>query len=308
MSLSGMSKEELALLKKKGADQVHLGGGREFTTRAQQKDQLNAKAFYEKKLDGAPGNAWYNHMLAALAVNRGDNDAATGYFRQSVANSNNVMTRNDLALHMARTENLRDPDKFRDALTEMKKAQIIAGKDNAVLQKNLGALYAAHGDYIQARDHTRRALEINPDDASLHRNMSQLMDSLGDRHSALKHNIEAMGLDQKQHKKGVPNSYRRAAVQNMCKGGKISESVDLIRTARQQEGKKYICPTSQKTAEIVAKIMKRSGDPIAEMQKEQREWEEKKAVEDRIKSGNIDAIKPSTKRSGKYTREAHDLD
>ena len=306
MSLSGMSKEELALLKKKGSDKVHLSGGRVFTTKAQQKEQLNAKAFYEKKLMNAQGNAWYNHMLGALAVNRGDNGAATSYLRESVANSNNVMTRNDLALHIARSENLRDPDKFRDAMTEFKKAQVIAGKDHMVLQKNMGALCAAHGDFVLARDHTRRALEINPDDASLHRNMSKLMDSLGDRHSALKHNMEAMRLDQRQHKKGVPDSYRRAAVQNMCKGGKISESVELIRQARQLEHKKYVCPTSQKTAEIVANIMKRSGDPIAEMEKEQREWEEKKAIEDRIRSGHIDSIKPSTKRMGKYTREEHD--
>ena len=307
MSLSGLSKEELALLKKKGSDKVHLSGGRVFTTRAEQKDQLKAKAFYESKLENAPGNAWYNQMLGALAVNRGDNNAATSYLRQSVASSNNVMTRNDLALHMARTENLREPDKFRDAMTELKKAQVIAGKDNVVLQKNIGSLYAAHGDFTLARDHTRRALEINPEDASLHRNMSKLMDSLGDRHSALKHNMEAMRLDHRQHKKGVPDSYRRAAVQNMCKGGKIDESVDLIRQARQLEHKKYVCPTSQKTAEIIAKIMKRSGDPIAEMERERREWEEKKAMEDAIKSGNIDAIKPSVNRSGKYTREAHDL-
>ena len=307
MSLSGMSKGDLALVKKKGSDKVHLAGGQVFTTRAEQKNQLNAKAFYEGKLQYAPGNAWYNHMLGALAVNRGDNKAATSYLRESVALSNNVMTRNDLALHMARTENLRDPDKFHDAMTELKKAQVIAGKDNVVLQKNIGSLYAAHGDFIQAREHTRRALEINPDDAALHRNMSKLMDSLGDRHSALKHNMEAMNLDHRQHKKGVPDSYRRAAVQNMCKGGNIGDSVDLIRQARQLEHKKYICPTSQKTAEIVAKIMKRSGDPIAEMEKERREWEEKKAVEDRIRSGNIDAIKPSVKRAGKYTREAHDL-
>ena len=45
------------------------------------------------------------------------------------------------------------------------------------------------------------------------------------------------------------------------------------------------------------------GPAYSSMEKEQREWEEKKALEDALKSGNIASIKPTIVRAGKFTRD-----
>jgi tetratricopeptide (TPR) repeat protein len=261
--------------------------------------------FYAGKLGRAPENARYNHMLAALSTARGDNVAAVNYYRASIASSDNVMTRNDLALHKSRTENLRNLDKFKECESEFKKALVIAGDDHVTLHKNIGALYGAHGDFTKALTHTKRALEVNPTDAALHRNMSKLMDVLGDQHSALKHNMEAMHLDTKHRSSQNSRSYRSAAVQNLVKGGDLKDSVKLLSQARNIELKKYECPTSIRTQEIISKIMKRCGDPLDQMEKEQREFEERKAMEDAITKGSVAKLKPSLVRLGCYTREGN---
>jgi len=91
-----------------------LGGGmKPFYTSKERKEIVNSEMFYEGKLEAAPENARYQHLLATLTAAKGDNWTATNFYRSSIASSNNVMTRNDLALHIARTKNLRDPNNFK---------------------------------------------------------------------------------------------------------------------------------------------------------------------------------------------------
>lgn len=292
--------------KQKAADKpVTLGGSQRNFTKAQMKEQASAINFFEAKLEAQPGMARYEHLLGALHIAKGDNVKATTYLKSSIASSNNVMTRNDLALHLARTGNLKNPDSFKEAASEFKKAFLIAGDEQPVLHKNVGALYAAHGDYQLARDHTRRALEINPNDSSSHRNYSKVIDQLGDQRSALKHNLEAIRLDERQRQRPNPSSYRAAAVQNLCKGGDLNESVQLMRQARIFENKKYVCPTSIRTQEIISKIMKRCGDPLEELEKEEKALAERKAIEESVKTGEMTHLIPTINRVGKYTKEGY---
>ena len=195
------------------------------------------------------------------------------------------------------------PLSFQESLTEFKKAFVVSGYEQPTLQKNVAALYASHGDFKDAREHARKALDLNPSDASNHRNVSKLLDQMGDQISALKHNKEAIELDLKQGKPPNPRSYRAAAVQNFVKAGSLSESVSLIRQARVIEHKKYECPTTQRTGEIIAKIMRRIGDPLEELEKAERELQEKKALEEAIMNGGVKHTLATVNRAGKYTRE-----
>jgi len=282
---------------------THLAGREHYYSKKDLKKCEDSIDFFEKKLENQPGIARYEHLLGSLYAAKGDDVKATSYFKNSLANSNNIMTRNDLALHMARSENLRNPDKFKECVTEFKKAFVIAGDEQPTLHKNLGALYAAHGDYNEARVHARRALEINPNDSSNHRNLSKVLDCLGDQRSALKHNLEAIRLDAKYKHKPHSSSYRAAAVQNLCKGGNIDESVKLISQARIFENKKYECPTTIRTQEIISKIMKRCGDPLDELEKEEKALAEKKAIADLIRNGDLSFMTKKVERLGKFTRE-----
>jgi hypothetical protein len=81
-----------------------------------------AEHFYEGKLESAPQNARYQHLLATLTAAKGDNWTATNFYRSSIASSDNVMARNDLALHIARTKNLRDPNNFKARSFEITKS------------------------------------------------------------------------------------------------------------------------------------------------------------------------------------------
>jgi tetratricopeptide (TPR) repeat protein len=188
-------------------------------------------------------------------------------------------------------------------LTEFKKGFVVAGYEQPTLQKNVAALYAAHGDFKDAQEHAKKALDLNPSDGSNHRNISKLLDQMGDQISALKHNKEAITLDLKQGKPPNPRSYRAAAVQNFVKAGSLDESISLIRQARIIEHKKYECPTTQRTGEIIAKIMKRVGDPLNELEKAEKELHEKKALEEAIMNGAVKHTLTKLHRAGKYTRE-----
>ena len=287
--------------------ECHLKGGNVYMKPAQRAEMIKASAFYEEKLKNAPDNALYHHMLAAMSIAGGDNASGLDHFRASISSSNNVMTRNDMALHMARTENLKNPDRFKEVMTEFKKALVLAGDDQPVLHKNISAVYAAKGDFTLARDHTRRALEISPNDAANHRNISKIMDELGDQRAALRHNMEAMRLDIKNRTKPNSSSYRAAAVQNLVKGGDMKESIKLLSAARKIENKVYECSTTIRTQEIISKIMKRIGDPLDDLEKEEREVAQRKALQDSITSGSTDQMKPAVVRLGRHTREGGDL-
>ena len=58
-----------------------------------------------------------------------------------------------------------------------------------------------------------------------------------------------------------------------------------------------------RTNEIISKIMKRCGDPLEELEKEEKLLAEKRAVEASVRSGNTTELKPKINRVGKFTRD-----
>lgn len=68
--------------------------------------------------------------------------------------------------------------------------------------------------------------------------------------------------------------YRSSAVQSVTKGDQ-EQALQLVREARKIEGKLYQSPTTDRTNEIVAKIMQRKGDKVRQIEKEAKEKEER---------------------------------
>ena len=125
------------------------------------------------------------------------------------------------------------------------------------------------GDYLGARDHTRRALEINPGDAMAHRNFAAISNQTGDVHTALKHNMRSIHLEKHLplHSKDS-NAYRRAAVQIISTGGDKSRAMALMDTARAIERKRVQLPTTERTNQLLLQMFERRGNAEGELERE----------------------------------------
>lgn len=108
------------------------------------------------------------------------------------------------------------------------------------------------------------------------RNLAKLQNLTGDSRTALTTNLQAIELEKKGYHNGYINTdvYRASAVQSVTKGDK-EQALQLVRDARKLEGKLYQSPTTDRTNEIVAKIMQRKGDKISQIEKEAKEKEER---------------------------------
>lgn len=108
------------------------------------------------------------------------------------------------------------------------------------------------------------------------RNLARLQNLTGDSRTALATNLEAIELEKKGYHGGYINTdvYRSSAVQSVTKGDQ-EQALQLVREARKIEGKLYQSPTTDRTNEIVAKIMQRKGDKVRQIEKEAKEKEER---------------------------------
>ena len=201
----------------------------------------------------------YATFMAAIHSAKGEQDQADAYYRQAITTApNNIMTRNDFALHCATYDN---QAKKLDGIKEMKKA-ILMVPENSVIQKNTGALYARVGQYNQAIRHAQHAEQLAPQDSMNHRNLAKLHAILGDTHSALSHNLTSIELEAGQRGNTNTSAYRAAAVQILSKGGSQEDALTLMRTARAKEGKKFELSTTTRTNEILEKLHKQQRDRI----------------------------------------------
>lgn len=226
----------------------------------------SAEKFYEAKLQANPDMPRYNHLMAAIASERGLEDRANSLYRQAITvQPGNLMTRNDYAVHLARS-NRKD-----DALHEFKKATLIT-EDNALLQKNMAATLGNAGDFRGALTAATKAGFLDPMDAMNHRNLAKIHAALGDARSALEHNLISVNLENPRLQANPNTSaFRAAAVQIIAKGGRREEAFALMDAARQLEHKKAELSTSIQTHEIIQKIKKRHGHTLAQIEKEKQE-------------------------------------
>ena len=262
-------------------------------TNAERREQIKASIYFKRKMDaGSQDNARYNHFMASLAVAAHDNNAAKLHYQQTVASSpGDVLARSDYALHLQRMGR----EYENDAREALRKALLIA-PDHAVLHKNAGSLLAQSGQFRQGQQHTQRSLQLNDSDAMSHRNFARITSRLGDTHTALKHNLTAIALEQK-HNGGAAaaaiapaagkgagasgvgtthtNAYRQAAVQIIATGGDKALAHRLMDAARAAEGQRCQLPTSQGTAEVTLKMLSRRGDAEAELEREKAKEVEK---------------------------------
>jgi len=248
---------------------------KEFTN-AERNDQIKASIYYKKKMDaGSQENARYNHFMGALAVAAHDNEAAKRHYQQAVASSpSDVLARSDYALHLQRMGRAFESD----ARESLRKALLIS-PDHAVLQKNAGALLAQNGQFRQGQQHSLRSLQLNGSDPMTHRNYATITNRLGDTHTALKHNLEAIALEKagatgqgdKDKDKIQTKAYRQAAVQIIASGGDKALAHRLMDAARAHEGQKCQLSTSAGTAEVIMKMMSRRGDIEAQLERERQE-------------------------------------
>lgn len=218
-----------------------------------------AQSFYQDKLQKNGSMSRYATFMAAIHSAKGEQEQADAYYRQALVTApNNIMVRNDFAIHSASYDN---HAKRLDGIKEMKKA-ILMVPENGVIHKNTGALYARVGHYNDALHHAQHAEQLAPNDAMNHRNLAKLHAVLGDTHSALTHNLTAIELDGNNTGPGSISAYRAAAVQIISKGGSQEDALTLMRTARVKEGKKFELSTTTRTNEILDKLHKQQRDRI----------------------------------------------
>lgn len=93
------------------------------------KEYKNAIKFYENKLDYNPLMPRYNHMMAAISSEKGEEDKANSYYRTTIdCEPNNIIPKNDYAVHLSKH------NRNEDALQQLKKA-ILQSDNNALLYK-----------------------------------------------------------------------------------------------------------------------------------------------------------------------------
>lgn len=193
----------------------------------------------------------------------------------------NMMTRNDYAVHLARS------DRKDDAIHELKKALLISEK-NAVVQKNMAATLGNIGQFSKALEAATSAGHLNPYDAMNHRNLAKIHAALGDARSSLEHNLASIRLDNPHAQdKPVTSAFRSAAVQIIAKGGRREEAYALMDQARMLEKKHIDLPTSTQTYEIIQKIKRRHGHSLAEIEKEKQAEQQKQLIYDYDNKDNI---------------------
>lgn len=235
---------------------------------------VQASDYFKGRLQINPSVSRYTHLLGALAQARGKVDEADQYYRQTILMApNNVLARNDFALHLSR---LGQKD---DCIKELKKAELIVS-ENSILHKNLGAAYGHRGDFELALQHATQARFLAPTDAMNHRNIAKLHSALGDTHAALEHNLQSIQLED-PHKGVKPNTsaYRAAAVQIIAtQRGTREEAVSLIDAARKFEGKQLELPTTEKTYELIDRIKLQQGDRFRDMERRRNEENAKRQL------------------------------
>lgn len=242
----------------------------------------SAEKFYQTKLANNPEMPRYNHLMAAIASERGQEEKANSYYRQAImVQPGNLAMRNDYAVHLSRA------NRKEDALHEFKKATLI-NDDNALLQKNMAATLGNAGRFNDALAAATRARFLAPHDAMNHRNLAKIHAALGDAHSALEHNLMSVRLENPRTK-AHPNTsaYRAAAVQIIAKGGAREEAFALMDAARHLEHKRADLSTSVQTHEIIHMIKRRYGHTLAQIEKEKQEEIEKQKIYDYDNPNNV---------------------
>ncbi len=259
-------------------------------------EQVKSGIFFKDKMNkGSQDNARYNHMMAALADAQEDTKAAKYYYQNTIVNQPmNAAARSDYALHLA-AQSKKDPINskacFTQAQDEYRKA-LILDEHNPVLRKNYGAMLGRKGNYREAFHETQRSLEKNKVDPMTHRNLAKLNNTLGDVHTALKHNMKSIQLElKKPNATKDTKAFRAAAVQLISTGGSREEAHKLMDCARALEKKRFVLPTTERTNQVLLMMLERRGNAAAELDRQHaKEIQEKEEREAAMRTGDVASL------------------
>ena len=229
-----------------------------------------AVEFFAKKLESEPDNFRFHHNMASLMSKEGNTPASKYHYNKAVLSEpNNFFVRNDYAIELSKIGDKKES-------VEVMSSALRIQSENGILQNNMGALMARRGDLQEALNHAIRAIQLKPEIPMNHRNLAKIYDARGDTESALKHNKIALSLEEKLNVLH-PNvrCYRNTAVQIIERGGDHNLAHELMDKVRRIEGKRYHCPTTDRSNELLIKINKQ----INEAQYMQREAAEKEKAE-----------------------------
>lgn len=245
-----------------------------YSTRKESAMHGPAVKYFQSKLKANPTMPRYNHLMAMLKAAEHDHAAAEGHFIAALhTNPGDVAVRSDYALLLARKGD------FVSSKEQYRKATIVA-PDSVMIRKNLSAVHARQGDLSTALQHATRTLQIAPDDPVAHRNFAKIRDAMGNTEEALQHNLRSLSIEQANSTKSNPKALRSAAVQIISTGvppdsaagmgdDRITAASRLMDAARAIEGKRVSLPTTTRTYEIIANILKRKGNPLDALKKEE---------------------------------------
>jgi len=172
-----------------------------------------AEQFFEDKLSVNPDMAKYNHCLAAIKDAHGDRETANTLYKHALSNDSG-----NVMIRNDLALSIARGGNIGGAVDEFKRA-ILINDQQPTLHKNLGAVYARRGQYREAHEHARRAVQINANDALSLRNLAKLKDAIGDSRSALPYYLKAIEAEQRQAPDKIHTAaYRAAAVQMIVQG------------------------------------------------------------------------------------------
>jgi Tfp pilus assembly protein PilF len=241
----------------------------------------DAVQFYRAKLENNPEMPKYNHNLATLMAAEGNLEEAKYLYKNALtAAPNNNFVRNDYALFLAKNES---PDA---GIHELRKTLLMKDEQPAI-HLNLAVLYSQKGDSKMAMEHAQRARFLNPLNPMGLRNLARLQNASGDSKAALKNNMEAISIERKYNYSTINTDvYRSAAVQHVSRGN-TEKALQLVRDARKIDNVHYESQTTIRTNAILANIIKRKGDQVAELEKEALEKANREAAKTQYKRGQV---------------------
>lgn len=106
----------------------------------------NSINFYENKLLTNPTMPKYNHNLAILMELKGNNKKSSELYSNALNSApNNVMIRNDYALHLAKNK------EYNKSINEFNKGLLI-NEEQPMLHSNITSIYARKGNYDEGKN------------------------------------------------------------------------------------------------------------------------------------------------------------
>ncbi|MBQ3058716.1 MAG: tetratricopeptide repeat protein [Desulfovibrio sp.] len=126
-----------------------------------------AEGMFSKAMEQATREAM-DHLsdisskISGLYADSGDPAKAEKILRDTIAAKGNFLSRKDLFLFNKLGISLRRQGRWKDAITEYRRASRLAPDDESIFY-NLGMAYAEGEDFIQSKANMLKALEIKPD-------------------------------------------------------------------------------------------------------------------------------------------------